>query len=67
MATPATICVNSHKQPTTKPVEGDISSNAKAYAPPSFGSADPNSAKLNAVKEATMPATIIEMMIEGPA
>jgi hypothetical protein len=67
MATPATICANIHKQPTINAAEGDMSSYAYVYAPPSFGMADPNSAKLKAVKEATIPAMIIEKITDGPA
>jgi len=37
------------------------------YTPPSFGMAEPSSAKLKAVKEATTPATMMEKITEGPA
>ena len=67
MAAPATICAKSHRIPVTKAANGEINSYAYVYTPPSFGIADPNSAKLKAVKEAIMPAMIVEMIIAGPA
>jgi hypothetical protein len=50
-----------------KPTEGESISYAYAYAPPSFGIAEPHSAKLKAVKEPTIPAMIIDMITDGPA
>jgi hypothetical protein len=54
-------------QPTRKPINGEINSCANSYAPPSFGIDEPNSAKPKAVKEATIPASIIEITIAGSA
>ena len=67
MAAPATICAKSHRIPTTKAANGEINSYAYVYTPPSFGIDEPNSAKLKAVKDAIMPAIIVEMIIAGPA
>ena len=50
-----------------KATKGEIISYANSYVPPSFGIAEPSSAKLSAVNKATVPAIIIETITAGPA